>query len=268
MLLESPSRIEPCLVFDHPDLVDLASLLIKKSNQVEERLDLRRARIVNACYSNLIEGRDLSVELIESALNGDFDDRYHSLQKEAVAHVMAQEKIDAMHEAGTLPEPASAEFIRWLHREFYVTGDIVPGEYRQVQVAVGRHMPPSAEKVVDFMRYFENRYRFSVMSQVQKVLAIASAHHRLSYIHPFEDGNGRVGRFMSYAMGLHAGLRGIGSISEGLYQSGRYKEMMDMADMPRQGDLDGRGNLSQRALVDFTRWFLKVFIKVVEDEYA
>ncbi|HMX46775.1 MAG TPA: hypothetical protein PKC93_12550, partial [Candidatus Obscuribacter sp.] len=37
-----------------------------------------------------------------------------------------------------------------------------------------------------------------------------------------------------------------------------YKQMMDLADSPRAGDLDGRGNLSQRALLEFTEWFLKV----------
>lgn len=34
--------------------------------------------------------------------------------------------------------------------------------------------------------------------------------------------------------------------------------MMDYADTPRQGDLDGRGNLSQRALNDFVLWFLRI----------
>jgi hypothetical protein len=34
--------------------------------------------------------------------------------------------------------------------------------------------------------------------------------------------------------------------------------MMDHADMPRQGDPDGRGNLSRRALAEFTAWFLRV----------
>ncbi len=33
---------------------------------------------------------------------------------------------------------------------------------------------------------------------------------------------------------------------------------MDHADSPRQGDLDGRGNLSARALQEFTEWFLSV----------
>ena len=39
--------------------------------------------------------------------------------------------------------------------------------------------------------------------------------------------------------------------------------MMDHADMPRQGDLDGRGNLSRRALSEFTAWFLKVCLDQV-----
>jgi Fic family protein len=39
--------------------------------------------------------------------------------------------------------------------------------------------------------------------------------------------------------------------------------MMDLADTPRQGDLDGRGNLSERALVDFVTWFLRVALDQV-----
>jgi Fic family protein len=39
--------------------------------------------------------------------------------------------------------------------------------------------------------------------------------------------------------------------------------MMDFADTPRQGDLDGRGNLSLRALNDYIVWFLKVCIDQV-----
>jgi Fic family protein len=39
--------------------------------------------------------------------------------------------------------------------------------------------------------------------------------------------------------------------------------MMDRADTPRQGDLDGLGNLSERALIDFVVWFLRVAIDQV-----
>ncbi len=40
--------------------------------------------------------------------------------------------------------------------------------------------------------------------------------------------------------------------------------MMDCADTPRQGDLDGRGNLSLRALTEYTAWFLRVCLNQVE----
>ena len=61
-----------------------------------------------------------------------------------------------------------------------------------------------------------------------------------------------------HAMALHAGIgaHGLWSVSRGLARGldsrGDYKRMMDHADMPRQGDLDGRGNLSRRALADWT----------------
>jgi hypothetical protein len=69
-------------------------------------------------------------------------------------------------------------------------------------VAVGRHLPPSSERVEAFMRHFESRYRFANLGKAGRIMAIAAAHHRLNYIHPFPDGNGRVSRLMSHAMGL------------------------------------------------------------------
>jgi Fic family protein len=99
---------------------------------------------------------------------------------------------------------------------------------------------------------------------------MAAAHHRLAYIHPFPDGNGRVSRLMSHAMGLKAGIGAFGlwsisrGLARGLQSRQEYKQMMDYADSPRQGDLDGRGNLSQKALTEFVRWFLTVCIDQVK----
>jgi Fic family protein len=99
-----------------------------------------------------------------------------------------------------------------------------------------------------------------------RFIAIATAHHRLNYIHPFIDGNGRVSRLMSHAMGLRADIGGSGlwSISRGLARGlrdrGEYKRYMDSADSPRRGDRDGRGNLSEAALIEFSEWFLSVML--------
>ena len=94
-------------------------------------------------------------------------------------------------------------------------------------------------------------------------MAIPAAHHRMNYIHPFPDGNGRVSRLMSHAMAHAAGIgaHGLWSVSRGLARGLKsrkeYPQHMDHADMPRQGDLDGRGNLSQRALVRIHRVVLE-----------
>ncbi len=114
------------------------------------------------------------------------------------------------------------------------------------------------------MDYFEKRYAFEKLGKGMRLAAMAAAHHRFNYIHPFLDGNGRVSRLMSHAMALHAGIgaHGLWSVSRGLARGLEsrqdYMRLMDHADMPRQGDLDGRGNLSLRALNAFIVWFLKI----------
>jgi Fic family protein len=120
------------------------------------------------------------------------------------------------------------------------------------------------------MRYFEQRYSLSQLGTAGRITAIPAAHHRLNYIHPFPDGNGRVSRLMSHAMAHQIGIgaHGLWSISRGLARGlesrGEYKSMMDLADMPRQGDLDGRGNLSLKALKDYVLWFLRVCLDQVQ----
>ena len=47
-------------------------------------------------------------------------------------------------------------------------------------------------------------------------------------------------------------------LARGLESRTEYKSMMQHADMPRQGDRDGRGNLSEGALRDLVLWFLRV----------
>src|SRR6266852_2009645 len=112
-------------------------------------------------------------------------------------------------------------------------------------------------------------YSFEKLGSAQRLLALATAHHRLNYIHPFPDGNGRVSRLMSHAMAWNADVaaHGLWSISRGLARGlenrNEYKQMMDLADTSRQGDLDGRGNLSERALIDFITWFLSVALDQV-----
>jgi Fic family protein len=240
-------------------------------------------RIMNTYYSNLIEGHHTRPRDIERALSGELDQdkKRRDLQIEAKAHVRVQAEIDRSFAEGRLTDPTSSEFILYLHREFYrdapqsmlqISGAgreflMEPGQWRSLpehDVAVGQHLPPSSERVPDFMRHFERRYQQKGIGKGSRILALPAAHHRLNYIHPFPDGNGRVSRLMSHAMAHTAGVgaHGLWSISRGLARGlesrGEYKRMMDHADTPRQNDLDGRGNLSLQALKEFTSWFLRV----------
>ncbi len=296
MTIETAQRIEPARLEEvSEELSNVVAELSAASATLGQALHPRTAanlaalvRIMNSYYSNLIEGHHTRPKDIERALAGEFDTdtERRNLQIEAAAHVRVQGDLDRIAAENRLSEPASTEFILWLHREFYkdapkellhVKGDgrefmMEPGAFRskaEHDVAVGRHQPPSSNHVVDFMKHFADRYRLEPLGKAARILAIPPAHHRFNYIHPFPDGNGRVSRLMSHAMAHRADIaaHGLWSISRGLARGlesrGDYKRMMDHADMPRQGDLDGRGNLSQRALVEFTVWFLKVCLDQV-----
>ncbi len=292
--METPGRIEPCLFDDGipQSLADLALTLQAEALKLGGGLPPAAAaeladmvRVMNCYYSNLIEGHNTRPKDIESALLSNLPET-RPLVQEALAHIAVQREIDGAAEAGRLPSPTSVDYVQWLHRAFYdrmpdlyrfaEEGDrrieIVPGQFRHLEqhdVTVGRHQPPSSNRVTAFMDHFAWRYKAAETSPAQRIIAIASAHHRLNYIHPFVDGNGRVSRLMSHAMAQKAGVGGGGlwSISRGLARGlkdrGEYMQMMNLADTPRQGDRDGRGNLSLSALTTFCEWFLSLALDQV-----
>jgi Fic family protein len=288
---ETPFRIEPTrLTAPRGEIIDLVAEIAADAMRLGTHLHPRTAatladlvRVMNCYYSNLIEGHNTRPRDIEAALRGETAEplRRQHLQLEAVAHISVQRQIDARAAAGRLGEPAEISFIKQLHRDFYHGAppallrvgdddgaiDMIPGAFRSDpshDVSVGQHLPPSSHVVEAFMRTFEARFRLAGIKKAEGMIRMAIAHHRLNYIHPFPDGNGRVSRLVSHAMALKIGIgaHGLWSISRGLARGRRerteYKRMMDHADSPRQGDLDGRGNLSEAALQDFVLWFLHV----------
>ena len=270
-------------------LENLAVDLIAKANQLSGQVkpEVRDSigdlvRSMNCYYSNLIEGHNTHPREIDSALADKYSDdaKRRSLQKEAVAHIEVQRMIDA-GDAPNVP-PTSSEYIRWIHYEFCrrlpedllwvenpetkLRVEVVPGEFRDGPVKVGHHLPPPAEDIEAFIDRFAERYGGDRLSRVQKIIAIAAAHHRFVWIHPFYDGNGRVVRLMSHAMLLQSGVGScLWSVARGLARSsGEYKTSLMAADSPRQGDLDGRGALSEKQLQAFCEFFLRASIDQVE----
>lgn len=286
---ESIGLMEPLLIGEgspkREALTDLAFELASKSagfrrslpgNLLNSLADLVRS--MNCYYSNLIEGHDTHPIDIERALKGDYskDSKKRDLQLEAKAHIRVQQWIDR----GGLTGPAvTAESICEIHKRFCYQlpedllwvedpatkekNKIIPGELRNRDVAIGRHIPISAPAVPRFLKRFEEVY--SKLGRTETIIAAAVAHHRLVWIHPFLDGNGRVARLMSHATLLEALDTGaVWSIARGLARNvDAYKGHLAACDLPRRNDLDGRGHLSEEALTEFTRFFLTTCIDQV-----
>ena len=133
--------------------------------------------------------------------------------------------------------------------------------YREHHVRVGRLIPFEPESIVRFMIEFDRQYDLNRFSRIEKIASIAAAHHRLMWIHPFSDGNGRVARLFTGACLKKSEVEGYGlwSINRGFARfKTNYRAALADADAPRQGDLDGRGNLSQKGLDRFCEFFLTI----------
>jgi Fic family protein len=278
LIPESDATLED-LTFD---LVQSASSLAAALKPEVQREIGRLVRSMNCYYSNLIEGHNTHPRDIDRALAADYSSDPHrrDLQLEARAHIEVQQMID--ERAAELPRPpVSAAFIEWTHREFCQrlpqsllvvenpdTGErvpVVPGQLRTRAVAVGRHVAPAPEDLPAFMSRFDQAYDATRLTKPRQVIAVAAAHHRFLWIHPFLDGNGRVARLLSHALLLDIGIgSALWSVSRGLARNaGEYKRLLMAADQPRRNDLDGRGALSQDALIDFCRFFLETCLDQV-----
>ena len=292
----SPSAMQPLFPEDPSgNLEALATELIRKSSRLSGTMhpSTRRAiadflRPMNSYYSNLIEGHDTHPIDIAKALKNDFseDKIKRDLQKEAQAHIVLHKAIETEIKANkTSITSSTTNYIQKIHKNFYdhlptsftqvkdKEGNIkkvVPGELRTSEVEVGRHVGPFSDSLPLFMKEFEAAYnpeKTPFKSKVNRIISIAASHHRLAWIHPFLDGNGRVVRLYADACFMYEELDGSGlwSISRGLARStSAYHTHLANADLKRYNNYDGRGNLSNKMLVEFCNFFLTTAIDQVD----
>jgi Fic family protein len=240
---------------------------LKVSASPQARAALREiVRSMNSYYSNRIEGQGTHPANIERALRRDFSDRPDVAkgQRVALAHIEAEQELEQLvtTEAAALGSGFLVRAHESLYRRLAVqdrtTDDgriITPGELRTHDVAVGRHQPPTWGSVPRFLKRMDEVYgRLQGIDAL--IYTIAAAHHRMAWTHPFEDGNGRAVRLQTHCALLPLS-GGLWSVNRGLARRReRYYEMLDGADSARQGDLDGRGNLSEKMLWEWCRYFL------------
>jgi len=287
------TSMEPLLpASSQAELAQLSVEILRKSGELVAALPSKTVRSqvaalvreMNSYYSNLIEGHKTLPRDIERALRGDFSDREEDRRNQllSVAHIRTEttmrQRLADEPDLGVF----QPEFIQWLHREFYsmlpeaewfttsISGKrhpLVPGELRDHNVDVGHHTPPDHEALGDFMRRFADSYSSPHILATGRLIAAAAAHHRLAWIHPFGDGNGRVARLQSQAAMIRNGLddEGLWTLSRGFARARTaYYQHLQAADQPRANDFDGRGNLSDAALSRFCRFFLECCLDQID----
>lgn len=278
-----PHQFEPLLPqLQLGGLVERTRAVVEKAYRLQHAIapSTREAlqdlvRGMNSYYSNRIEGQGTHPCNIERALTADFSATPSVAQRQriALAHIEAEKALEAtLPQTGIESFALHSSFLTRAHAALYqrlAAGDrttddgriIEPGALRQEDVSVGRHQPPTASSVPAFLSRMDEVYpRIKGLDGV--LLYIAAAHHRAAWVHPFGDGNGRACRLQTHCAML-ALTAGLWSVNRGLArQRDKYYEFLDSADAPRQGDLDGRGNLSEKAL----RAWCEYFVELADDQ--
>ena len=279
-MIETLSSIEP-LLFDDAvprPLADLVCRIQQEVSRLERGLPTEALKEI-ADLARHATG--YSSHLIEPLHADEPAGAQAPSAAEAEAETMVLRTIDEAHAAGTLASPTSIGFLTWVHRSFYqaLAGLERSGSQRSPRMTPGRlreqaeddrglgyRVPQASERVAVFLAHFERRFGAAERWPSARIIAVASAHHRLNLIRPFPCGNGRVSRLMSHAMVMRAGIGGGGlwSLSRGLARAhGDYHRMMRHAGSRRTDDRDGRGQLSATALTKFSEWMLSVMLEEV-----
>jgi Fic family protein len=225
-------------------LKDMAMEVIRCSARLEGALApetakglSRELRLLNSYHSNLIEGHKTFISDIKRALRKEWasDDQKRYAQELCSAHaVVEEEMMDKVYQMDG--HVCNTDFIQWLHHRFYMQlpeahrfthqGDdftdipVNPGHWREMEVSVrsGEQLGPEGREVPHLMSLFAQLYNPEAFHGDERMLVIAAGHHRLAWLHPFRDGNGRVIRLFTGAClaSIGVNVHGLWSLSRGL----------------------------------------------------
>jgi len=189
-----------------------------------------RLQIEMTYNSNGIEGNSLTLKETWLVINEGLTIKGKPLRDhlEAKDHHQALEYLHELIDSGK-QQPLSEKLIRSLH-ELVVreTDQEWAGSYRTSNVVIGGsdHTPPDAIEVPGLMRDL-----IDWLSDQRKILPIielaALFHHKLVYIHPFFDGNGRTARLMMNVLLLQQGYPLVVILKN---DRRKYYRVLDQAD--------------------------------------
>nr|MCH9740086.1 Fic family protein [Campylobacterota bacterium] len=200
-----------------------------------------------------------------------------------------QQYVENLFEHQETLSPFSQDFISDVHYQLYSKPEMEPflkvkleknseefitmkaGELRQRDVAIARHIAPLFDELPTLLNHYEKFYQiYPYQTQAQKLIHAMASHHRLTWLHPFLDGNGRTSRLVLDGVFNSIQLEGYGlwNLSRGLARDEEnYRKYLAIADMVQQGNLDGRGPLSAKGLKEYVYFMLVTALDQIEFMY-
>jgi Fic family protein len=161
-------------------------------------------RVMLTYHSNAIEGNTLSLAETQMVLEYGVTINGHPLREflEATNHA---EAFDALTKLAH--DPITADTVLSLHHLVMDKIDERAGELRTVPVYIrgANFTPPSAHDVPLYLEQWLLWLRSDEARQFDPVTRAAIAHHDFEAVHPFTDGNGRVGRLLLNLMLMQEG---------------------------------------------------------------
>ena len=206
-----PQPLPPALGIDHElaGLVESVSLSIGNLRGLSQNLTSPRL-LVNpllrreAIYSSRIEGTIASPRQLALYEANPAAARYQPSVREVHNYVTALlyglERLESL--------PVCLRLVRELHQKLMDGvrgGDKRPGEFRNAQNWIARrgprieeagYVPPPPDLMRESLDRFEKYVGFVDESPFPKLINLPLIHYQFEAIHPFEDGNGRIGRLL------------------------------------------------------------------------
>lgn len=202
--MEFPIKNEYICLNDFVNEIALASQNIGELNQkmLETKVgftySVNHMMKLESLYSTRIEGTQTTINAVYEA-NLDTKEKKTADVEEVIRYSEAL----SMASKEVVNSPITIKLIKEAHK-ILLEGNIrknsnfVAGNFRTQQNMVGEHIPPVASDVEKLMRnlerYINNDYKFE--DNLPPIVKAALIHAQFETIHPFPDGNGRVGRVL------------------------------------------------------------------------
>jgi Fic family protein len=250
--------------YDDTDILIDESLL-KKIEEKKRRLDTLRPlpkeavkkllediRLRHTYHSDAIEGNTLTLQETKLVLEQGITIGGKPLKDHIEARNDA-EAFDFMVKLVQKKEIFSQEIIQQIHD--IVTKGLLKdsGKYRtgNVRITGSSITPPSYQKIISLMDDYIRSIKNLPLHPLKKAAFI---HHRLVWIHPFFDGNGRVSRLITNLFFMQEGYPPIILKQE---QRKNYYHVLHQGD---EGNLSPLAMFLAKAMNEAVQFYLSVFI--------